>query len=286
MYPDDIVLLRDVTAYTGGPIVEANKNLAADQNNMGEVLEAVENTLGLNPEGGETDVVTRLEAIETAILARLQLAGGIMSGDLDMDGNTIDGFTLLNGSTAQIVLSIGLSIFGGGTGGGNLGIQVQAGGKVTMPNRVIIGSDEDTNSFFVRRQDLNGEPYSELYNDSTGNNASIADYLALDSWNTYGGIVLIGANNTVTYPDIANAIMFIGGGDVVLQSDSGMIKIMSGGFADANVIAEFTNAGQVNIKKGDVEIEDNTKGIILNSATKKWRVTIDDSGVLQTTDIT
>jgi len=43
-------------------------------------------------------------------------------------------------------------------------------------------------------------------------------------------------------------------------------------------------------KKGfftdDIAISNSAKGLILNSATKKWRVTINDSGTLITTDIT
>ena len=36
---------------------------------------------------------------------------------------------------------------------------------------------------------------------------------------------------------------------------------------------------------GDIQVYDNTKGLILNSATKKWRVTINDTGTLVTTQI-
>jgi len=36
----------------------------------------------------------------------------------------------------------------------------------------------------------------------------------------------------------------------------------------------------------DIEITDSAKGVVLTSATKKWRLTVDDTGTLLITDIT
>lgn len=36
----------------------------------------------------------------------------------------------------------------------------------------------------------------------------------------------------------------------------------------------------------DIIISDSTKGVVLNSATKQWRLTVDDSGTLVITEIT
>ena len=52
MYPSTIDIFRRVIGYITGNPVDANKLKAGDQNNMADTLEAVQNTLGLNPQGG------------------------------------------------------------------------------------------------------------------------------------------------------------------------------------------------------------------------------------------
>jgi hypothetical protein len=85
MYPDEIVELRRVTGYPGGEVLDAHKVKAGDQNNMADVVEAIEDTLGLNPEGAFTDVAARLTDIEgdTALIPnKYDKAGGEISGDV------------------------------------------------------------------------------------------------------------------------------------------------------------------------------------------------------------
>jgi len=74
-------------------VVEDDKLLVGDQNNMGDALTIVEETLGTNPQGSESNVKDRLVAIEVnsdAVPDKLDKAGGSMTGTLTM---TTDGAT-------------------------------------------------------------------------------------------------------------------------------------------------------------------------------------------------
>jgi len=78
-YPSDIDSFRTV--------VEDDKLLIGDQNNMGDSLVLVEETLGTNPQGSESNVKDRLVAIEVnsdAVPDKLNKAGDSMSGTLTM----------------------------------------------------------------------------------------------------------------------------------------------------------------------------------------------------------
>ena len=59
-YPDTIDTFRDVTGYTGGPVLDVNKLKSGDQNNMAASVEGIMNELGTLPKGSYADVKTRL----------------------------------------------------------------------------------------------------------------------------------------------------------------------------------------------------------------------------------
>jgi len=52
-----------------------------------------------------------------------------------------------------------------------------------------------------------------------------------------------------------------------------------------NETEEWEVAGDTAQTDQDIEITDSTKGVILNSATKQWRLTVDDTGTLLITEI-
>lgn len=61
MFPNDITLLRRVVGYVSGAVLETNKTKAGDQNDMADVVEAIENNIGINAEGAYANIGARLD---------------------------------------------------------------------------------------------------------------------------------------------------------------------------------------------------------------------------------
>jgi hypothetical protein len=237
-YPNSIDTFREVTAYTGGPVVDDNKLKAGDQNNMADTLEGVQNALGTNPEGAKTDVKTRLNDVDTAITGKVAKAGDTMSGDL----------------------------------------QVNA--------RIQIGTSYDDEGEFQNRKDHNSHTDCYTINNTNDTGAKAENVVMSHEWAQWGWLTSRPAGNTEHSSIFSNGVVIGGNPQLSIVSRSDDLKIYAGGETASDLILTGETDGDIIAEKGDIEVKSNSKGLILSSATKRWRVTIDDTGTLQTTDIT
>lgn len=144
-YPDDKDTFRSVTGYTGGPVIDANKLKAGDQNNMGSWLENLQDIFGYGIKMGYATVKAFFDWVVTQIGLKYDKTGGDITGDLKASG-------YISGATAIYLTKDGgpYSDFVG---------KISAGGG---SGDVQIKMDHNTASFFLANH--SDEQFCELKN--------------------------------------------------------------------------------------------------------------------------
>lgn len=112
-YPDEKVTFRRVVGENLAEGIAGDTIKSDDHNNKAEVIENIEDTLGLNPEGSEATVRARLDAIETALgalkLVEMPIRISDVSAHVIDSGNDYtksQGVTLTEGDHLLLIMTV------------------------------------------------------------------------------------------------------------------------------------------------------------------------------------